>query len=121
VTRGRGVSVHRADCINMQTLPDSERERLIDVTWGSVTQEHTYVVPVEIIAQDREGLLRDISTLIADERINITSVEVVTRQQIATLYVSLQIGNNQQLNRILNKIETVPNVYEARRTNQQKH
>jgi RelA/SpoT family (p)ppGpp synthetase len=118
VTRGRGVSVHRSDCVNMQTLLDTERERLIDVTWGSVTQEHTYIVPVEIIAQDREGLLRDISTLIADERINITSVEVVTRQQIATLYVSLQIGNNQQLTRILNKIETVPNVYEARRTNQ---
>jgi GTP diphosphokinase / guanosine-3',5'-bis(diphosphate) 3'-diphosphatase len=118
VTRGRGVTVHRADCVNMQTLPEIEKERLIDVSWGSVTQEHTYVVPVEIIAQDREGLLRDISTLIADERINITSVEVVTRQQIATLYVSLQIGNNQQLTRILNKIETVPNVYEARRTNQ---
>jgi GTP pyrophosphokinase len=76
------------------------------------------VVPVEVIAHDREGLLRDISTLIADERINITSVEVATRHQIATLYISLELADNRQLARILSRIETIPSVFEARRLNQ---
>ncbi|MGJ3237798.1 MAG: RelA/SpoT family protein [Anaerolineae bacterium] len=117
VTRGRGVTVHRTDCTNMQNLSDPER--LIEVSWGSSNDEYTYMVPVEIIAQDREGLLRDLTTLIAEERINIAHVEVHTRQQIATLNVSLEISNNRQLARILNKIENIPNVYEARRLNQQ--
>lgn len=116
VTRGRGVTVHRADCPNMQAINDTER--LIDVSWGSTIEENTYIVPTEVIAQDREGLLRDISTLIAEEHINIASIEVVTRQQVATLYISLEIANNRQLSRILNKIETIPNVFEARRLRQ---
>ena len=115
VTRGRGVTVHRVDCANVQAIADTER--LIEVSWGRVSDEQTYVVPIEIIAQDREGLLRDVSTVIADEKINIATVEVVTRQQIATLYISLALGNNQQLLRVLSKLETVPSVHEARRVN----
>lgn len=116
VTRGRGVTVHRIDCPNIQAINDIER--LIDVSWGSDVQEYKYIVPVEVIAQDREGLLRDISILVADERINIASIEVVTRQQVASLYISLEIANNRQLLRILNKIEMIQNVFEARRVNQ---
>jgi GTP diphosphokinase / guanosine-3',5'-bis(diphosphate) 3'-diphosphatase len=115
VTRGRGVTVHRTDCPNVAAINDTER--LVDVNWGSIADEQTYIVPVEILAQDREGLLRDLTMIIADENINITEVSVVTRQQIATLYVSLEILNNSQLARILNKITTIPNVYEARRVN----
>lgn len=115
ITRGRGITVHRSDCPNMQSLVDVER--LVDVSWGSVSDSQKYIVPVEIIAQDREGLLAEISTLIANEKINITSVKVVTKQQIATLYVSLEIGSSQQLSRILNKIEFIPSVHEARRVN----
>jgi GTP pyrophosphokinase len=116
VTRGRGVTVHRIDCPNIQAINDTER--LINVGWGSNTHEHRYIVPIEIVAQDREGLLRDISILIADERINIASVEVVTRQAVATLYISLEIANSRQLSRILNKIEMIPNIFEARRLHQ---
>jgi GTP pyrophosphokinase len=115
VTRGRGVTVHRADCVNIQCVPDTER--LVDVSWGSVSEEQTYIVPIEVIAQDREGLLRDISTIIADEKINIASVEVVTRQQIATLYISIELRNNQQLLRVLDKVESITSVHEARRVN----
>ncbi len=116
VTRGRGVTVHRQDCSNMQNIPDSER--LIEVNWGNVTEEHTFIVPIEIIAQDREGLLRDISTMIAEEKVNIATVQVVTRQHVATLYVSLEITSNRQLPRILGRLENIPNVHEARRVNQ---
>jgi (p)ppGpp synthase/HD superfamily hydrolase len=115
VTRGRGVTIHRADCINVNAI--AETERLVEVSWGSVSDEQTYIVPIEVIAQDREGLLRDISTVIADEKINITSVEVVTRQQVATLYISLELRNNHQLVRILDKLEAIASVHEARRVN----
>ena len=115
ITRGRGVTVHRTDCPNMQSLRDIER--LIDVSWGTADEKQRYVVPVEVVAYDREGLLREISTIIADQKVNIASIEVSTRQHIATLYFQLEIANNQQLTRILSKIECIPNVVEARRRN----
>jgi GTP pyrophosphokinase len=112
ITRGRGVTVHRRDCPNVN---NSETERLIDVSWGPEISEQNYAVPMEIIAYDREGLMRDISTVIADEKVNMTKVSVSTRQNIATVQVTMEIGNFQQLTRILNKIERIQNVIEARR------
>lgn len=116
VTRGRGVTVHRTDCANLTGINDTER--LLNVSWGSVESEQRYTVPVEIVAHDREGLLRDISSLIADERVNITSVDVNTRHSIATLNLNIEIADNRQLARILSKVETIPSVVEARRRNQ---
>jgi len=117
ITRGRGVTVHRRDCPNIQANTDTPR--IIDVSWGhdNSQQNHYYHVPVKVIANDREGLLRDITTVIADEKVNITSVEVLTRQLIATINVELELENNQQLARILSKIECIPNVVEALRGN----
>lgn len=115
VTRGRGVTVHRSDCKNM--LSSSEPERLIEVSWGSASQEQRYRVPVEIVATDRGGLLSEISTIIANENVNIASVEVSTRQQVATLHLILEITSTQQLLRILSKIECIQSVVQARRRN----
>lgn len=115
ITRGRGVTVHRADCPNMLSLTD--RERLIDVSWGRASEEKHYAVPVEIIAYDREGLIRDISTVIADENVNISEVSVSTRQEIATFHITMEICNNQQLTRILSKLEQVRSVVETYRRN----
>lgn len=113
ITRGRGVTVHRQDCPNILTIPD--RERLIDVSWGGVDQESKFAVPVEIVAYDREGLIRDISTIIADEKVNIAEVRVSTRQEIATFHITMEIGNNQQLTRILSKIQQLRSVVETYR------
>ena len=115
ITRGRGVTVHRNNCPNIQSLNDIER--LIDVSWGTADDEQRYVVPVEVVAYDREGLLREISTIIADQKVNIASIEVSTRQHIATLYFQLEISSSQQLTRILAKIDSLPSVVEARRRN----
>ncbi len=115
ITRGRGVTVHRGECPNIHAM--RETERLIDVSWGGEEEEQRYLVPVEVVAYDREGLLREISTIIADQRVNIASVEVSTRNHIATLNLQLEIASNQQLTRILSKIDVVPNVVEARRRN----
>jgi GTP pyrophosphokinase len=113
ITRGRGVAVHRSSCANIQNLPDPER--LIQVSWGSSTPQQRYSVPVEIIAQDRPGLLKDISTIISESGINISSVEVVTKDHIATLFISIEILSPAQMTKVLSKIETVPSVVEAHR------
>lgn len=116
ITRGRGVSVHRADCTNMRGNHDLERR--IEVHWGSTAPVQRYVVPLEITAHDREGLLRDVTTLIADEKINITSVDVSTRQQIATLRLKIEIRGPEQLARILNRVGTVTSVVDVQRPRQ---
>jgi guanosine-3',5'-bis(diphosphate) 3'-pyrophosphohydrolase len=113
ITRGRGVTVHRKDCTNIQS--HSEPERLVEVSWGHLPTEQKYAVPLEIIAYDRDGLLRDISTVIADEKVSMSKVGVTTRQNIATIMVTMEIANFQQLTRILNKMERIQNVIEARR------
>ena len=115
ITRGRGVTVHQTQCPNMTAL--RETERLIEVSWGPEEEEQRYLVPVEVVAYDREGLLREISTIIADQHVNIASVDVSTRNHMARLNLQLEIASNQQLTRILSKIDLVPSVVEARRRN----
>jgi GTP pyrophosphokinase len=117
ITRGRGVTVHRSDCPNVLSMPDHEKERLIDAAWGKASQEQRYAVPIEIVAYDREGLLRDISTVIADERVSMSAVKVDTRQDIATFQLTMELANMNQLTRILSRLENVDSVFEAHRRN----
>jgi GTP pyrophosphokinase len=115
ITRGRGVTVHKQECPNIVSLKDPER--LIDVSWGGMDDEKRFAVPVEIIAYDREGLMRDITAVIADEKINIAEVRVATKQEIATFHITMEITDNRQLTRILSKIEQLVSVVEAYRCN----
>lgn len=112
VTRGRGVTVHRLDCSNVS---GSESERLIDVTWGRSSQEQRYSVAIEIVGYDREGLMLDISTVMADEKVNMSSVNVSVKQNIATFNLTIEIGDMQKLTRILARLEGIQSVTEARR------
>jgi RelA/SpoT family (p)ppGpp synthetase len=111
VTRGRGVTVHRATCPNINAEP----ERLIAVSWGRSSQEQRYSVPIEIVAYDREGLMKDISTLIADEKVNMSSVNVAVQQGIATFTITLEIPDIHHLTRLLARLSNINNVVEARR------
>ena len=113
ITRGRGITVHRVDCNNI--LANPEPERLIEVGWSHVDDRQCYSVPVEIVAYDREGLVRDISTTIADERINMSAVNVSTRHDIATFHVTMELQDLAQLTKILSKISCIPSVVEAHR------
>jgi GTP pyrophosphokinase len=117
ITRGRGITVHRVDCPNVLNMPEHEKERLIDASWSRVSQEQRYSVPIEIIAYDREGLLRDISTVIADEKVSMSAVNVNTRQNIATLQLTMELSSMSQLARILSRLENVNSVFEAHRCN----
>ena len=111
ITRGRGVRVHRRDCANI--LHGDEEERLIEVSWGNA--KATYPVAIKISAYDRGGLLRDIAAVVSGEGINMTSVNVSTSKQMATLVVTLEISDVAQLSRVFDKIERLPNVIEVRR------
>jgi GTP pyrophosphokinase len=113
VTRGRGITVHRADCPNV--LNRNDPERLVQVSWGTTTGE-TFPVGIHVKAWDRVGLLRDVSTLLSDERVNILYVQTTTNDdRTVNLYVTIEVENVGQLSRILNKIESVPAVDEVRR------
>ncbi|MFQ5577087.1 MAG: ACT domain-containing protein [Anaerolineae bacterium] len=92
----------------------SDRERLIEVTWG-VKAEQTYPVATIIRAFDRQGLMRDISEVIANESINITDVNVNTRNHIADVWVTLEVTDLYQLKKVMDKIEQLPNVIEVTR------
>jgi len=111
ITRGRGATIHRQDCPNVLRIKD--RERLVQVSWGQVKQ--TYPVSVRIRAYDRSGLMRDVSTLMSNEGINMSSMNVSTKNSLATFDLVMGVTDISQLSRILNRLEALPNVLEARR------
>jgi GTP pyrophosphokinase len=111
ITRGRGATIHRSDCPNILRIRD--RERLARVSWGE--PKSTYPVDIRIIAYDRDGLLRDVSTVIAEEGINMKQVQVDVLKNQATFDLTLEVGNISQLSRVLTVLENLPNVMEARR------
>ena len=116
ITRGRGVSIHRRDCGNVLRLEGEDRDRLIEVEWGAAADE-TYPVNIAVEAYDRSGLLRDITAVLANEKINLNGVNTATDKQdgIARMSLSLEIADINQLSRVLTQIGQLPNVVEARR------
>jgi GTP diphosphokinase / guanosine-3',5'-bis(diphosphate) 3'-diphosphatase len=112
VTRGRGVSVHRADCSNVADL-DREPERFVPVDWsGDVTA--SFLVSVQIEALDRKHLLRDITAVLGDLHINITSAQVATRKdRVAVLRFSFELGDPTHLDYALRSVRRVEGVYDA--------
>jgi GTP pyrophosphokinase len=111
ITRGRGATIHRQDCPNI--LRAQDRERLLQVKWGQL--ERTYPVPIKIKAYDRQGLVSDISNLLADENINIADVKVNLNRSMADLRLTIEVKDLTQLSRVLSRIENLPNVMEAHR------
>lgn len=117
ITRGRGITVHRADCRTI--THERDRERLIDVTWGGESPRG-YPVPVRIESWDRVGLWRDISATIADAGINIERVQQTQTRKAgrAVLVVVLTIQSISELTMILDKLNRISDVIEARRETQ---
>lgn len=117
VTRGRGVTIHKWDCPNILLRTNKgEVERLIEVDWGTAG-EHIYPVVIRARAWDRDGLLRDIATVIAEESVNMREVTSTLPQKtnLVTLTATLEISSVSQLISILDKIERLPNVIEVTR------
>lgn len=121
ITVGRGVTVHRADCATALQLQDRESERLIEVNWGGAPVQ-TYPVEIYIHAYDRAGLLRDVSQMLANEKINVLEASTRTNRDdnSASMMLTLEIPNLHLLGRLLTRIGQLPNVIEARRNRQEK-
>ena len=111
ITRGRGATIHRRDCPNVLRIKD--RERLVQVTWGEA--KSTYPVPVRIKAYDRNGLMKDVATLISDEGINMSGVKVDVSRNQAVFNMTLLVHDIAELSRVLDRLENLPNVMEAHR------
>jgi GTP pyrophosphokinase len=114
VTRTRGVMVHRADCPNVTGLAPEQRERLLPADWGK-TGEAPFAADIDVVALDRQGLLRDISEAIARERINVTAVNTLSRGSHAFMRFTLQVDSGDAIQRVLRQVRDVPGVDSARR------
>jgi GTP pyrophosphokinase len=114
VTRGRGVSVHRVGCPNAAALADRQPERLIEVAW-STAADAVYPVDVAVLAQDRPGLLRDISEVFAREKLNVVGVNTLSRKGEAQMNFTVEVADGGALRRALAQLAEVAGVYSARR------
>lgn len=114
ITRGRGVSVHRKDCVNMKDLI-SQAGRMIDVYWYN-EQKASYAVEIEIFANDRNGLLADIISQIGNSNCKLLAVNSkANKERIAVTDVTIQVENLDELNKILKTLRRVDSVYEVKR------
>lgn len=120
VTRGRGVSIHRTDCINIINLPEMERVRLIDAEWEGSPDETSgekYIAEIRIYVTNRNGLLVDITKAMTERNINILSLNTrVNKQGYGTLSMSFEISNREELNSIIDKIRGIESVIDIERT-----
>jgi GTP pyrophosphokinase len=113
ITRGRGATIHRKDCANILNARD--QERLVEVSWGSPAR--TFPVPIIIKAYDREGLTKDIATVLSNNNVSLSElrVEVDENQGEAIFNLVLGVRNVEELRRTLDLLERINNIYEARR------
>lgn len=111
ITRGRGATIHRKDCPNILRMKD--KERIVKVSWGEA--KRTFPVMIQIRAYDRQGLLGDISTIMSNEGINIQDININFSKNLATIKVMLDVGDINQLSKVLTITESLPNVMQAYR------
>jgi GTP pyrophosphokinase len=116
ITQGRGVSIHRRDCGNFLNLQANHPERVIETDWGTTT-DAIYPAELTLLAYDRQGLLRDISTVLADEKVSVDSVQTSTDKKTmqAAMRLSLSVPGLPTLSRVITRLEQLPNVTSVRR------
>jgi GTP pyrophosphokinase len=117
ITQGRGIAVHRSDCEQLEHLRSQFPERFIDVSWADEVCEH-YAVTIRIEANDRQGLMRDISSVLANEKTNVLNMNLQTNnaRQTAIFEMKIEINNTEQMNKLLVKLSQVDGVFSAVRT-----
>ena len=121
VTRGRGVSIHRVDCVNVINLPEEDKERLIEAQWqqgGNGNDNNAkYVAEVVIYAYNRNGLIADVAKALTEKDIDIVSLSTKTSKKgISSMQTSFEISSKDELDRIIAKIMTVESVVDVERT-----
>lgn len=117
VTRGRGVSIHRRDCVNVQHMEDDDRTRIIEAEWEDASGEGgKYIADIRIYADNRKGLLSDIARLLSEKGIDILSMNTrISKQGMATLETSFEVGGRDELQSVIERIRSVENVIDIER------
>ena len=120
VTRGHGVSVHRAECRSFADMAQRAPERVLETSWGdwqpdSGSGRRTYPVDVVLRARDRQGLLRDVSDVFARDRLNVVAVQTQSRHGVAQMQFTVEVPGIPQLQRTLGSVRDVDGVIECRR------
>ena len=121
VTRGRGLSIHRTDCVNMIHLTESERARLIDAEWESEVAEETggqYLAEIKMYAEDRQGLLMEITKIFTEAKIDVKSMNIRTskKQGTATIETGFIVHGREELGRVIEKLRQLESVIDIERT-----
>jgi GTP pyrophosphokinase len=115
VTRGKGVSIHRADCKNFAEMQQRTPERVIQTAWGKSAPDTLYPVDIFVLSNDRQGLLRDISEVFSREKINVVGVNTQSHKGMARMSFTAEIGSTEQLQKALLSIREVKGVQDAKR------
>ena len=118
ITRGRGISIHRTDCINVLCMDEFDRARLIEADWakGDV-QSNLYSTEINIYASESQGLVYALSKIFNEENINLTGMNVRTNKQgKATVSVKFEIHSKEQLNKLISKIRSIESIIDIERT-----
>ena len=119
VTRGRGMSIHRTDCVNILNLSESERIRLIDAEWeASITEDvGQYLSSIKIYANNRQGLLMEVSKVYTENKIDINAINTHTsKQDVVTFDISFVVTGRDELNHVIEKLRQIPGVIDIERT-----
>lgn len=116
ITRSHGITVHRKDCINVINVED--KRRLIEVNWGEI--HDVYPVDIQIDAWDRVGLLRDVTTVIAEAKVNISNMSTTYHNEITSVFATVEIANMAQLTQLFSRIQGARGIISATRVSQAK-
>ncbi len=119
VTRGRGITIHRTDCINVINLPEFDRPRLIDAEWQQTDDSPLgkYLAEICIYANNRNGLLVDVSRVLAENDIDIQSMNTrINKQGVATMAIAFEISGRNELTRIIEKLRSIAGILDIERT-----
>ncbi|MEJ1298763.1 MAG: bifunctional (p)ppGpp synthetase/guanosine-3',5'-bis(diphosphate) 3'-pyrophosphohydrolase [Candidatus Sedimenticola sp. (ex Thyasira tokunagai)] len=117
ITRGKGVTVHRRDCSMIHNLNEKDQGRLASVVWADQQEETTYPVDIQVIAGDRKGLLRDLSSVLTNEEVDVIGVNTQSNRKTdrATMRFTVEISDMKQLSRIIDKMAQFPDILDVKR------
>ena len=120
ITRGRGVSIHRTDCVNILNMPEIERSRLIEAEWqksdDSSAEKDKYMAEIKIYANNRTGILADLSKITTERNIDVTSMNVRTNKQgLATISMAFEIGSVEELKKLVDNMRKVESIIDIER------
>ena len=119
VTRGRGITIHRTDCVNVLNMSEMDRSRLIEAEWQQPDNRNAekYMAEIQVYANNRTGLLVDLSKIFTERKIDVRSINSRTsKQEKATISLSFNVASKEELHSLIEKIRQVESVIDVERT-----